>query len=170
MHFEIFRSAGSCSKPVYLHVAFNTQHRYGSPTLQWNLCVFFIVMTLSARVDVCEFMIALLFVVLYLYLLLRRSISDHYLRSCGYVTCSRSQRTATGGLEPGTSRPKVLGFTTAPVRQLFTFVLVLLVSTGIFHICDFAIEAHIMLNFNVNSCVEKEYRTQYLLNFRESKK
>ena len=30
------------------------------------------------------------------------------------MTCSRPQRTATGGLEPGTSRPKVLGFTTAP--------------------------------------------------------
>ena len=53
----------------------------------------------------------------FFYLLLRRSISDHYLRSCGYVTCSRPQRTATGGLEPGTSRPKVLGFTTAPVRS-----------------------------------------------------
>ena len=26
------------------------------------------------------------------------------------MTCSRPQRTATGGLEPGTSRPKVLGF------------------------------------------------------------
>ena len=53
----------------------------------------------------------------FFYLLLRRSISDHYLRSCGYVTCSRPQRTATGGLEPGTSRPKVLGFTTASVRS-----------------------------------------------------
>ena len=53
----------------------------------------------------------------FFYLLLRRSISDHYLRSCGYVTCSRPQRTATGGLEPGTSRPKVLGFITAPVRS-----------------------------------------------------
>ena len=52
------------------------------------------------------------------YLLLRRSISDHYLRSSGYVTCSRPQRTATGGLEPGTSRPKFLGFTTAPVRSV----------------------------------------------------
>ena len=47
----------------------------------------------------------------FFYLLLRRSISDYYLRSCGYVTCSRPQLTATGGLEPGTSRPKVLGFT-----------------------------------------------------------
>ena len=47
-----------------------------------------------------------------------RSISDHYIRSCGYVTCSRPQRTATGGLEPGTSRPKVLGFTTASVRSI----------------------------------------------------
>ena len=45
------------------------------------------------------------------------NFSDHYLRSCGYVTCSRPQRTATGGLEPGTSRPKVIGFTTAPVRS-----------------------------------------------------
>ena len=46
------------------------------------------------------------------YLLLRRSISDHYLRSCGYVTCSRPQRTATRlRLEPGTSPPIVLGFT-----------------------------------------------------------
>ena len=53
----------------------------------------------------------------FFYLLLRRSISDHYLRSCGYVTCSRPQRTATVGLEPGTSRPKVLRFTTAPVRS-----------------------------------------------------
>ena len=33
------------------------------------------------------------------------------------MTCSRPQRTATGGLEPGTSRPKVLGFSTAPVRS-----------------------------------------------------
>ena len=57
-----------------------------------------------------------IFYFLFFYLLLRRSISDHYLRSCGYVTCSRPQRTANGGLEPGTSRPKVLGFTTAPVR------------------------------------------------------
>ena len=56
----------------------------------------------------------------FFYLLLRRSISDHYLRSCGYVTCSRPQRTATRGLEPGTSRPKVLGFTTAPVRSTNT--------------------------------------------------
>ena len=55
--------------------------------------------------------------VIFFNLLLRRSISDHYLRSCGYVTCSRPQRTATGGLEPGTSRPKVQGFTTAPVRS-----------------------------------------------------
>ena len=39
------------------------------------------------------------------------SISDHYLRSCGYVTCSWPQRRATGGLKPGTSWPKVLGFT-----------------------------------------------------------
>ena len=53
----------------------------------------------------------------FFYLLLRRSISDHYLRSCGYVTCSRPQRTATGGLKPGTSQPKVLGFTTAPVHS-----------------------------------------------------
>ena len=52
-------------------------------------------------------------------LLLRRSISDHYLRSCGYVTCSKPKRTATGGFEPGTSRPKVLGFTTAPVCPTF---------------------------------------------------
>ena len=57
------------------------------------------------------------FFLFFFYMLLRRLISDHYLRSCGYVTCSRPQRTATGGLEPGTSRPKVLGFTTAPVRS-----------------------------------------------------
>ena len=55
----------------------------------------------------------------FFYLLLRRSISDHYLRSCGYVTCSRPQRKATGGLEPGTSRPKVLRSTTAPVRSMW---------------------------------------------------
>ena len=54
---------------------------------------------------------------LVLYMLPRRSIFDLYLRSCGYVTCSRQQRTATGGLEPGTSRPKVIGFTTARVRS-----------------------------------------------------
>ena len=59
----------------------------------------------------------LFFSLFFFYLLLRRLISDHYLRSCGYVTCSRPQRTATGGLEPGTSWPKVLGFTTAPVRS-----------------------------------------------------
>ena len=53
----------------------------------------------------------------FFYLLLRQSISDHNLRSCGYVTSSRPQRTATGVLEPGTSRPKVLGFTTVPVRS-----------------------------------------------------
>ena len=53
------------------------------------------------------------------FLLLRQSISDHYLRSCGYVICSRPQRTATGGLEPGTSWPKVLGLTTGPVRYTF---------------------------------------------------
>ena len=58
-----------------------------------------------------------LFFYLFFYLIPRRSFSDHYLRSCGYVTCSRPQRTATGGLEPGTSRPIVLGFTTAPVRS-----------------------------------------------------
>ena len=57
------------------------------------------------------------FFLFFFYLLLRRSISDHNLRSCGYVTCSRPQRTVTGGLEPGTSRPKVLGFTTALVRS-----------------------------------------------------
>ena len=57
--------------------------------------------------------------IFFFYLLLRRSISDHYLRSCGYITCSRPQRTATGGLEPGTSRSKVLGFTTAPVRSTY---------------------------------------------------
>ena len=51
----------------------------------------------------------------FFYLLLRQSISDHYLRSCGYVTCSRPQRKATEGLEPGASRPKVLGFPTALV-------------------------------------------------------
>ena len=61
--------------------------------------------------------LACFFFFFFFYLLLRRSISDHYLRSCGYVTFSRPQRTATGGLEPGTSRPKVLGFTTAPVRS-----------------------------------------------------
>ena len=54
---------------------------------------------------------------IFFYLLLRRSNSDHYLRSCGYVTCSRPQQTVTGGLEPGTSRPKVLVFNTAPVRS-----------------------------------------------------
>ena len=32
---------------------------------------------------------------------------------------SDSQLTVTGGLEPGTSLPKVLGFTTAPVGFLF---------------------------------------------------
>ena len=35
------------------------------------------------------------------------------------MTCSRPQRTATGGLEPGTSRPKVLDFTTAPVHSTY---------------------------------------------------
>ena len=53
----------------------------------------------------------------FFYLLMRRSISDHNLRNCGYVTCSRPQRTATGGFEPRTPRPKVLSFTTAPVRS-----------------------------------------------------
>ena len=68
------------------------------------------------------FLLALFFFFFFFfYLLLRRSISDHYLRSCGYVTCSRPQRTATGGLEPGTSRPKVLGFTTAPVRSIHSY-------------------------------------------------
>ena len=38
---------------------------------------------------------------------------------CSVLTCSRPQRTATGGLEPGTSRPKVLGFTTAPIRSTY---------------------------------------------------
>ena len=57
------------------------------------------------------------------HMLLRRSISDHYLRSCGYVTFSRPQRTATGGLEPGTSQPKVLGFTTVLFR-VFSDILV----------------------------------------------
>ena len=56
--------------------------------------------------------------IFFFYLLLRQSVSDHYLRSCGYVTCSRPRRTATRlRLEPGTSPPKVLGFTTAPVRS-----------------------------------------------------
>ena len=55
---------------------------------------------------------SMFFFVLFFYLLLRRSIADHYLRSCGYVACSRPQQTANGGLKPGTSRPKVLGFTT----------------------------------------------------------
>ena len=56
------------------------------------------------------------------YFLLRRSISDHYLRSCGYVTCSRPQQTATGGLELRTSRPKVLGFTTVQVCSTILLV------------------------------------------------
>ena len=41
----------------------------------------------------------------FFYLLLRQSISDHYLKICGNVTCSRTQRKATRfRLEPGTSR------------------------------------------------------------------
>ena len=39
------------------------------------------------------------------------------------MTCSRPQRTASGGLEPGTSRPKVLGFTTAPVRSTLQLII-----------------------------------------------
>ena len=47
------------------------------------------------------------------YLLLRQSISDHYLWSCGYVNYSRPHRRTTRlRLEPWPSRPKVLGFTT----------------------------------------------------------
>ena len=38
---------------------------------------------------------------IFFYLLLRRSIADHYLRSCGYVTCSRPQRTANGDFAQG---------------------------------------------------------------------
>ena len=52
----------------------------------------------------------------------RRSFSDHYLRNCGNVTCSRPQQMATWlRLEPGTwpgpLNPKFLGFVTAPVRS-----------------------------------------------------
>ena len=64
--------------------------------------------------DMQEHGICLLF---FFYLLLRQSIPYHSLSSCGYVTCSRPQQTATGGLEPGSSRPKVLSFTIAPVRS-----------------------------------------------------
>ena len=60
-----------------------------------------------------------IFMLFFIYLFLRRS--NHYLRSCGYVTCSRPQRTATGGLEPGTSRPK--GFTAAPVHSTYSSVI-----------------------------------------------
>ena len=42
-------------------------------------------------------------------------------RSCGKETCSMPQRTATRlRLEPGTSRPYVIGFTVASVRPTFT--------------------------------------------------
>ena len=68
--------------------------------------------TLERKVGGSKPTSAMFFFFFFFYLLLRQSISDHYLRSCGYVTCSRPQRTATGGLEPGISRPKVLGFTT----------------------------------------------------------
>ena len=51
------------------------------------------------------------------YLLLRRSISDYRSMSYENVTCPRPPRTTTQlKFEPGTSRPKVLSFTTARVR------------------------------------------------------
>ena len=68
------------------------------------------------------------------YLLLRRSISDHYLRSCGYVNCSRPQQKATGGLKPGISRPKVLDFTTAPVRSTCCNALYMKENIGILYL------------------------------------
>ena len=60
------------------------------------------------------------FLLLLFYSSLRQSISDHYLRSCGNVTCSRPQQTATRlRLEPGTIRSEALGFTTMPVGFVY---------------------------------------------------
>ena len=75
------------------------------------------------------------------YLLLRRSISGQYLRSCGTVTCSKPQRTTTGLIfEPGTSRPKVQDFITAPVHytSCIIFFLINMFKTlkGHFHTAD----------------------------------
>ena len=53
----------------------------------------------------------------FFYCLLSRSISDHYLRSCGNVTCSRPQRKAPRlRIESGT---EVNHSTPAPVRSTF---------------------------------------------------
>ena len=55
----------------------------------------------------------------FFYCLLSRSISDHYLRSCENVTCSRPQRKAPRlRIEPGTSGTGVNHSTTAPVRSI----------------------------------------------------
>ena len=59
-----------------------------------------------------------IFFFFFFYRLLSRSISDHYPRSCGNVTCSRPQRKAPRlRIEPGTSGTEVNHSTPAPVRS-----------------------------------------------------
>ena len=64
------------------------------------------------------------------YCLLSRLTSDHYLRSCGNVTCSRPQQKAPRlRIEPATSGTGVNHSTPAPVRS--TLVKALLISWAI---------------------------------------
>ena len=67
----------------------------------------------------------------FFYCLLSRSISDHYLRSCGNVTCSRPQRKAPRlRIEPRTSGTGVNHSTPAPVRSTRVHRPLTLKSTG----------------------------------------
>ena len=92
----------------------------------WSTRTFFLVLW-STRTTKNSYRILPFFFFFFFYCLLSRSISDHYLRSCGNVTCSWPQRKALRlRIEPGTSGTGVNHSTPAPVRslQLMLFTLV----------------------------------------------